>query len=128
MHGRPRVHAERVEDPRRIPHTSGSDERLNDGVAERGAAKCPRKLAQLDGELGRMRSARGKGLVPPVFLIDKAIAQLTISARSAATGMPCTFPLGVVSGVLISPCASIHRTPTSPHASSRPATVPMAIE
>ena len=46
----------------------------------------------------------------------------------AATGMPWTLPLGVVSGVLMSPCASIHSTPTSPQASSSPATVPMAIE
>ena len=28
---------------------------------------------QLDGELGRIQAARGKGLVPPAFLIDKAI-------------------------------------------------------
>jgi uncharacterized protein (DUF885 family) len=42
--------------------------------------------AQLDGELERMRSARGRGLVPPSFLIDKAIAQLSIAAKDAHDG------------------------------------------
>src|SRR5262249_36883999 len=41
---------------------------------------------QLDGELGRMQAARGAGLVPPAFLIDKAIAQMTISAKGAREG------------------------------------------
>jgi uncharacterized protein (DUF885 family) len=48
------------------------------------------RLAQypsvLDGELGRMRDARGKGLVPPSFLIDKAIAQLGIGLKAAHSG------------------------------------------
>ncbi len=41
---------------------------------------------QLDGELERMRSARGQGLVPPRFLIDKALAQLEIATKSAHEG------------------------------------------
>ncbi|MFL6729589.1 MAG: DUF885 domain-containing protein [Sphingomicrobium sp.] len=41
---------------------------------------------QLDGELERMKAARGKGLVPPAFLIDKAISQLTLAARNAHAG------------------------------------------
>ena len=48
------------------------------------------RLAQfpktLDGELGRMRAALGKGLVPPSFLIDKTIPALTIAAKDAASG------------------------------------------
>jgi uncharacterized protein (DUF885 family) len=48
------------------------------------------RLAQypsvLDGELGRMRDARGQGLVPPSFLIDKAIAQLGIGLKAAQSG------------------------------------------
>lgn len=32
---------------------------------------------QLDGELERMRSAAGKGLIPPDFLLDRAIMQMT---------------------------------------------------
>ena len=46
-------------------------------------AQYPREL---DGEAGRMRSARAMGLVPPNFLIDKAISQLTLAARNASDG------------------------------------------
>ena len=41
---------------------------------------------QLDGELARMRAARAKGLVPPTFLIDKALNQLGIALKSAGEG------------------------------------------
>jgi len=48
------------------------------------------RLAQyphnLDGEVERMRSARGMGLVPPNFLIDKAIGQLSLAAKNASEG------------------------------------------
>ena len=37
----------------------------------------------LDGELGRIRAARGMGVVPPAFLLDKAIAQLQAALASA---------------------------------------------
>jgi uncharacterized protein (DUF885 family) len=41
---------------------------------------------QLDGELARMRAARAKGLIPPNFLIDKALAQLGIALKGAQQG------------------------------------------
>lgn len=41
---------------------------------------------QLDGELGRMKAARGAGLVPPAFLIDKALAQMALSVKNAREG------------------------------------------
>jgi uncharacterized protein (DUF885 family) len=41
---------------------------------------------QLDGELERMKDARGKGLVPPNFLIDKALDQLGIALRNTQQG------------------------------------------
>jgi len=41
---------------------------------------------QLDGELERMQAARGIGLVPPAFLIDKALEQLSLSAKNARQG------------------------------------------
>jgi len=41
---------------------------------------------QLEGELERMRAARAKGLVPPDFLIDKALPQLTLAAKNAREG------------------------------------------
>jgi uncharacterized protein (DUF885 family) len=37
----------------------------------------------LDGELGRIRDARGKGLVPPGFLLDKAITAMESSIADA---------------------------------------------
>ncbi len=40
----------------------------------------------LDGELGRLQAARGKGLVPPSFLIDKTIPALIMAAKDAASG------------------------------------------
>jgi len=40
--------------------------------------------AILDGELDRIRAARGMGVVPPAFLIDKAIAQMEASIASAS--------------------------------------------
>jgi uncharacterized protein (DUF885 family) len=42
--------------------------------------------AQLDGELERMKEARAQGLVPPGFLIDKALAQLDISLKGTRQG------------------------------------------
>jgi uncharacterized protein (DUF885 family) len=41
---------------------------------------------QLDGELARMRAARAKGLVPPSFLIDKALNQLGIALKNTQAG------------------------------------------
>ena len=41
---------------------------------------------QLDGELARMRDARAKGLVPPTFLIDKALSQLGIALKNTQQG------------------------------------------
>jgi uncharacterized protein (DUF885 family) len=41
---------------------------------------------QLDGELARMRAARAKGLVPPNFLIDKALNQLGIALKNTQAG------------------------------------------
>jgi uncharacterized protein (DUF885 family) len=41
---------------------------------------------QLDGERGRIEAARGKGLVPPAFLIDKALTQMRMSAKNAREG------------------------------------------
>lgn len=41
---------------------------------------------QLDGELGRIQAARGQGLVPPAFLLDKALSQIRLSAKNARDG------------------------------------------
>jgi uncharacterized protein (DUF885 family) len=48
------------------------------------------RLAQfpkvLDGELERLQAARGRGLVPPAFLIDKTLPPLTMAANAARSG------------------------------------------
>jgi uncharacterized protein (DUF885 family) len=41
---------------------------------------------QADGERGRIQAARAKGLVPPAFLIDKAVRQLSLSIKNAREG------------------------------------------
>lgn len=58
----------------------------NRADAEAYLARLSEFPAQLDGELERMKSARGVGLVPPSFLIDKAIEQLNISLKSTQQG------------------------------------------
>jgi uncharacterized protein (DUF885 family) len=41
---------------------------------------------QLEGELVRIQEARKQGLVPPAFLLDKALAQIQLSAENARKG------------------------------------------
>lgn len=54
--------------------------------AEAYLARLQSYPRQLDGELARIRSARAMGLVPPSFLLDKALEQLELSARGAREG------------------------------------------
>lgn len=54
--------------------------------AETYLSRLAQYPAVLDGELARMQDAAAKGLIPPGFLIDKAITQMTRSAEDAAKG------------------------------------------
>src|SRR5438309_533414 len=58
----------------------------NRADAEAYLARLVQYPRQLDGELGRIRSARTRGLVPPKFLLDKAVDQLMIAGKSAFDG------------------------------------------
>jgi uncharacterized protein (DUF885 family) len=58
----------------------------NAADAEAYLSRLAQYPGQLDGELERMRAARARGLVPPGFLIDKAVNQLGISAKGASEG------------------------------------------
>ena len=58
----------------------------NAADAEAYLARLRSYAKQLDGELGRMQAARGAGLVPPAFLVDKALTQMQMSAKSARSG------------------------------------------
>ena len=70
-----------------VPRFLDSDHPLEDaGDAEAYLSRLQSYARQLDGEIGRIQDARGKGLVPPAFLIDKAIAQMTLSAKNAREG------------------------------------------
>jgi uncharacterized protein (DUF885 family) len=70
-----------------IPRFLDSDHRVENAVdAEAYLARLQSYAKQLDGELGRTQAARATGLVPPAFLIDKALGQIRLSAKSARDG------------------------------------------
>lgn len=70
-----------------VPRFLDSDHRIdNSADADAYLARMQSYGKQLDGELGRIQAARGKGLVPPAFLIDKALSQMRLSAKSARDG------------------------------------------
>ena len=70
-----------------IPRFLDSDHPIENAAdAEAYLARLQSYPRQLDGELGRMRAARTAGLVPPAFLIDKALAQIRVSAKAAYEG------------------------------------------
>jgi uncharacterized protein (DUF885 family) len=70
-----------------IPRFLDSDHRIENATdAEAYLARLQSYAKQLEGELGRMQSARAMGLVPPAFLIHKALGQVSLSAKSARQG------------------------------------------
>ena len=69
------------------PRFLDSDHPVRDAAdAEAYLARLAMFPAQLDGELERIRSARGMGLVPPSFLLDKAIRQMEATLTEARGG------------------------------------------
>ena len=54
--------------------------------AEAYLARLQAYPKQLDGELERMKSARGAGLVPPDFLLDEAIGAMGTTIKDTASG------------------------------------------
>jgi len=70
-----------------IPRFLDSDHSVeNASDAEAYLARMQSYARQLDGELGRIQAARGLGMVPPAFLIDKALRQMNLSAQNAREG------------------------------------------
>jgi uncharacterized protein (DUF885 family) len=70
-----------------IPRFLDSDHPIENAAdADAYLSRLQSYAKQLDGELGRIQAARGKGLVPPAFLIDKALSQIRQSATSAREG------------------------------------------
>jgi uncharacterized protein (DUF885 family) len=70
-----------------IPRFLDSDHPVESAAdAEAYLTRLASFVKQLDGELGRIQAAHGKGLVPPAFLIDKALSQMRLSAKNARAG------------------------------------------
>ena len=70
-----------------VPRFLDSDHLIaNREDAESYLARLQSYATQLEGELGRIEAARASGLVPPAFLLDKALAQLTLSVQNARAG------------------------------------------
>jgi uncharacterized protein (DUF885 family) len=70
-----------------IPRFLDSEHRIENAAdADAYLARMQSYARQLDGELGRIRAAREAGLVPPTFLLDKALRQMGLSAKSAREG------------------------------------------
>jgi uncharacterized protein (DUF885 family) len=72
-----------------IPRFISADHRIENAAdAEAYLARLESLARQLDGELDRIQAARRAGLVPPAFLIDKALDQVRLSIEGARTGGP----------------------------------------
>ena len=70
-----------------IPRFLDSEHRIEDATdAEAYLARLQSYATQLEGELERLQQARAMGLVPPAFLIDKALEQMRLSARNTRAG------------------------------------------
>jgi uncharacterized protein (DUF885 family) len=70
-----------------IPRFLDADHRIENAAdAEAYLARLQSFAKQLDGELGRMQAARAAGLVPPAFLIDKALGQMSLSIKNTREG------------------------------------------
>ncbi len=70
-----------------VPQLLVNDQPLENAAdAEAYLSRLSSYAKQLDGELGRLQSARAMGLVPPSFLLDKTLPPLRQSAKKALKG------------------------------------------
>jgi uncharacterized protein (DUF885 family) len=70
-----------------VPRFLDSDHRISSREdAEAYLSRLQSWAKQLDGERGRIEAARAAGLVPPDFLLDKALAQMTLLIKGARQG------------------------------------------
>jgi uncharacterized protein (DUF885 family) len=70
-----------------IPRFLDADHRIESANdAEAYLARMQSYGKQIDGELGRIQAARANGLVPPAFLIDKALGQLSLAIKNTREG------------------------------------------
>ncbi len=70
-----------------VPRFLDSEHLVADAAdAEAWIARLSLYPGVLDGELERIRRAREAGLVPPVFLLDKAIGQISLAVEGTRSG------------------------------------------
>ena len=70
-----------------LPRFMQSDHKVEDGNdADAYIERMEQMPAAFDGELERIKAARGMGVVPPDFLLDKAIGQMEQTIASAGKG------------------------------------------
>jgi uncharacterized protein (DUF885 family) len=70
-----------------VPRFLDSEHQITDAAdAEAYLSRLQSYPRQLDGELARVAAARAKGLVPPDFLLDKALGQMKQSVDGARKG------------------------------------------
>ncbi|HJS43101.1 MAG TPA: DUF885 domain-containing protein [Gemmatimonadales bacterium] len=70
-----------------VPRFLDSDHPMENAAdAEAYLARLESYARQLAGELGRLQAARAIGLVPPGFLLDRALSQLQLSVQNARAG------------------------------------------
>ncbi len=70
-----------------VPRFLDTDHRIENAAdAEAYLARLQAYARALGGEHGRIQAARAAGLVPPAFLIDKALEQMSLSAKNAREG------------------------------------------
>jgi uncharacterized protein (DUF885 family) len=70
-----------------VPRFLDTDHRIESSAdAEAYLARLESYARQLDGERGRIETAREAGLVPPAFLLDKALGQIRLSIAGAREG------------------------------------------
>ena len=65
-----------------VPRFLDSDHPIRNAAdAEAYLARLESYPVQLEGELGRLKSAGSQGLIAPAFLIDKAVNQMTLTVK-----------------------------------------------
>jgi uncharacterized protein (DUF885 family) len=72
-----------------VPRFLDAEHRIENATdAEAYLARLQSCARALDGERDRVQAARAMGLVPPAFLVDKALQQMRLSATNARGGGP----------------------------------------
>jgi uncharacterized protein (DUF885 family) len=70
-----------------VPRFLDSEHRVENATdADSYLSRLSSYARQLDGETARLKSASARGMVPPDFLLDKALPQLRASREGAAKG------------------------------------------